>query len=79
MQAQAKYIRVTWLYFRGVVGVQVKFTGANKPSSNSKELNVLIQSAMAKALKINKKSKSNTKDDFSSNNELENIDIKENS
>ena len=42
MQAQAKYIRVTWLYFRGVVGVQVKFTGANKPSSNSKELNVLI-------------------------------------
>ena len=34
---------------------------------------------MAKALKINKKSKSNTKDDFSSNNELENIDIKENS
>ena len=61
-------MRVTWSATQGG-GHRVKFVGAKKRSSAGEELITLIASAVAKAMKITKKS--NVKDTFDSENDTE--------
>ena len=56
MQAQVKSTKGTWSS-NCIEGGRVKFAGAKKRLANEEELNMLVASAVAKAMKIHKKSK----------------------
>ena len=57
-------------YDHGVRVGYVKFAGAKNHSASGKQINMLVAFAVARAIKINKKYKSNYKDDSDLEDEL---------
>ena len=77
MQAQAKYIKATWVYSHGGVGGgHVKLVGAKKRLADDKQLNTPVSSAVVKAPKMNKKSKDKAMDDYNSQDYSEHFHFK---
>ena len=75
IQVQAKSIKVTCSSSCGGVG-RSNFTSSKTHSDYGKDLDTLIDSAMANAQKIKKKSKSKAKDKFKLGYELEFLTLK---
>ena len=63
MKEQSKYMKAAWIYSHGALGVRIKFAGINNHQVDGAELNTLAASAVARALKINNRSKSKAKYD----------------
>ena len=79
MNEKAKYIKSTWQSTHRI-GLYSKYTSVNKYRSKNEDLNTLVTSAVAKALKNRKFFKGDTNDnsylDTKSNNfNIENLDI----
>ena len=70
MPSKAKYTKGTCYSAHGG-GVCFKFTSAKNYSSNGEELNMLVSSAVANAMKTNKKSKAKDTSDSENDNESE--------
>ena len=70
MQAHGKSMKVTWSYSCGGGG-HVQFTSVQKRPYDGEDLNTLIASAMAKEIKLRKKSKTKVKDDSNLDDESE--------
>ena len=74
MKSKEKSMNATCLYTHEVGG-SVKFAGAKKKLANSKEINTLVTSDVAKDSYMNNKSKVKAMDNFNSKNDSENFNV----
>ena len=74
IQAQANYMKVTWLYFFGSE-YWGKYKVVNNCSTDGKDLNTLVANTVAKEIKVEKKFKGKPNDNSDTDKNSKNFNL----